>query len=105
VKVPFTANAAPIDKVSQDLTTPPSLYVFNAAVITKPHAIESLTAEMSGYNLDVAVITETHLKTRHTDGSVAMTGFKLFRRDRGGRRVCGVCQMSSAVTGVDLWSQ
>jgi len=86
VKVPITANAAPIDKVSQYLAAPPSLYVFNAAAITKPHAIETLPAEMSGYNLDVAVITETHLKTRHSDGSVANTGFKLFRRDRGGRR-------------------
>jgi len=59
-KVPISADAAPIDKVSQDLTAPPSLYVFNA--------IESLTAEMSGYNLEVAVITETNLKTRQTDG-------------------------------------
>jgi len=34
--------------------TVPSLYVFNAAALTKPHAIEQLTAELSGYNIDVA---------------------------------------------------
>jgi len=33
-KVPNKAYAAPIDKVSQDRTAPPSLYVFNDTAIT-----------------------------------------------------------------------
>ena len=41
--------------------TVPSLYVLNAAALTKPHAIEQLTAELTGYNIDVAIISETHL--------------------------------------------
>jgi len=42
-------------------SSPPSLYVFNANSIAKPHAIEHLTTELTGYNSDVAIITETHL--------------------------------------------
>jgi len=40
----------------------PSLYVLNAAAITKPHAVEHLAADLRGYDVEVAVITETHLK-------------------------------------------
>jgi len=43
--------------------SPPSLYVLNAAAITKPHAIEHLAAELMSYNIDVAVIAETHQMT------------------------------------------
>jgi len=102
MKVSIKANASPIDKVSQDSTAPSSLYVFNATAITKPHAIETLTGEISGYNLDVAVITKTHLKARHTDGSVAMTEFNFsVKSGVGGSSVCRVCQTAYAVTGID----
>ena len=43
---------------------PPTLYVFDEASIAKPHAIEQLGAKLIGYDVDVAVITETHLKTK-----------------------------------------
>ena len=39
----------------------PSLYVLNAAALTKLHAIDHLTSELVGYNVDVALITETHI--------------------------------------------
>jgi len=39
------------------MTSPPSLYVLNAAAITKPHAIEHLAAELLGYKIAIAVIT------------------------------------------------
>ena len=64
----------------------PTLYVLNAAAITKPHATEHLTADLTGYNVDIAVITETHLKKKHADHHVAVDGYALFRRDRVGRR-------------------
>ena len=69
-----------------DVNTP-TLYVFNAASIAKPHAIESLTAELTGYQIDVAIITETHLKpSKHPDGCFDISGYSLIRRDRVGRR-------------------
>ena len=45
----------------------PALYVLNAASLGKPNAIQQLTAELGGYAIDVAVISETHLKRKHTD--------------------------------------
>ena len=43
---------------------PPTLYVFHAASTAKLNVIEQLGAELIGYDVDVAVITETHLKKR-----------------------------------------
>jgi len=42
----------------------PALYVFNAAALTKPHAIQQLSADLISYNSDVTVITETHFKAK-----------------------------------------
>lgn len=52
----------------------PTLYVFNAAFIAKLHAIEQLTAEITGYNVDIAVISESHLKKKHADSCVSIDG-------------------------------
>jgi hypothetical protein len=48
-------------------TPPPALYVFNTASMVKPHAIEKLAAKLTGYGIDIALITETHLKKLHAD--------------------------------------
>ena len=69
---------------------PPALYVLNAAALSKPHAIEQLTADLIGYHVDIAAITESHFKPKHTDDIVAIAGYSLFRRDRLGRRGGGV---------------
>ena len=45
----------------------PTIYVLNAAAIIKPHAIEHLSADLTGYDADIAVITETPLKKKHAD--------------------------------------
>ena len=68
----------------------PSLYIFNAAAIIKPRAVEHLTADLMGYEVDVAVITETNLKKKHLDHHFAVNGYAMFRRDRVGRRGGGV---------------
>jgi len=49
-----------------------------------------LTADLIGNNSDIAVITETHLKVKHTDGVVGIPGYNIFRRDRARRRGGGV---------------
>jgi len=48
------------------------MYVLNAAVLTKPHAIQQLNADLISYDVDVAVITETHLKVKHSDSVVTI---------------------------------
>ena len=68
----------------------PSIYVLNAAALSKPGAVQHLAADLQSYGASVAVITETHLKTKHTDSIVSINGFTLYRRDRTGRRGGGV---------------
>ena len=68
----------------------PSLYVINAAALTKPHAVEQLSVDLNSYNVDIAAVTETHLKTKHTDSIVSIPGYSLFRRDRLRRKGGGV---------------
>ena len=81
---------------------PPTLYVLNAAAITKPHAIEHLAADLVGFNVDIAVVTETHLKTKHADDHFNIDGYALFRRDRSGRRGGGVAVYVSDRLFADL---
>ena len=71
-------------------TLPPSLYLLNAAGLAKPHAIEHLSADLLSYSCDVAVITESHFKTKHTVGVVSIPEYSVLRRDRLGRRGGGV---------------
>ena len=83
---------------------PPTLYVLNAAAITKPHAVDHLAADMRGYNVDVAIITETHLKRKHADHIVSVDGYTLFRRDRAGRRGGGVAVYVSSRLHASVWT-
>jgi len=68
----------------------PTLYVLNAASLAKPYAIQHLTADLTSYDIHIAVITETHLKKQHVDHFAAIAGYSLFRRDRAGRKGGGV---------------
>ena len=68
----------------------PSLYVINAAGLSKPQTVEQLSVDLNTYNIDIAAITETHLKQKHNDSVVSIAGYTLFRRDRLKRRGGGV---------------
>src|SRR6218665_2752718 len=37
---------------------------------------------LTGYHLDIAIVTETHLKKHHLPGLYRADGFQIFRRDR-----------------------
>lgn len=69
----------------------PSLYVLNAAALTKVHAVEQLAVDLASYETDIAVITETHLKTKHTDSAMSVPGYTLHRRDSVGEVVALQC--------------
>ena len=52
--------------------------------------MDQLLAELSGYNIDIAVISETHLKKKHLDSTCRIAGYNLIRRDRLIRKAGGV---------------
>ena len=56
-----------------------------------------------GYNVDVAVITETHLKKKHADHHVTVDGYALFRRDRVDRRGGGTAVYVNSRLSADVW--
>ena len=80
-----STNPAPTNSKSV-----PPLYTLNAAALSKPGAIEHLSADLKSYNIDVAVITETHFKQKHQDSIIGIEGYTVYRRDRTGRRGGGV---------------
>ena len=67
-----------------------SLYVLNAQSLAKPHALQQLTADLIAYDANVAVITETHLKCKHSVEAFQIGGYTSIRRDRKRRRCGGV---------------
>mgnify|MGYP006897448866 CR=1 FL=1 len=42
----------------------PVLYVLNAASVAKFHATQHLAVDLMGYNIKVAIITETHYNNK-----------------------------------------
>jgi len=81
----------------------PSLYLLNAVALSKPHAIEQITADFKGYKTAIAVITESHFKDKHTDSAVEITGYDVFRRDRKKRRGGGVAMYVSSSQQATIW--
>lgn len=53
----------------------PGLYIINARSVAKPDALAQLQAELIGYHLDMAIITETHLKQHHPESVNQVNGF------------------------------
>lgn len=74
-----------------------SIYVLNAAGLSKQHAVDHLAADLSSYGTDVAVVTETHLRAKHSDNIVSLPGYTLFRRDRCTRNASGRLMIGGGV--------
>ena len=49
-----------------------------------------LTTDLNNHRADVAVITETHCKIKHSASSTHIPGYSAFRKDRRGRKGEGV---------------
>ena len=69
-------------QLQQSNTDPPTLYVLNAASLAKPHALEQLRTDLCGYNIDIALITETHFKQKHSSTLTNIPGYTAIRHDR-----------------------
>ena len=96
------SSTTPPDIISTNYR--PSLYVINAAALSKPQAVEQLSVDLNSYNVDIAAVTETHLKRKHYDSVVSIAGYTLFRRDRLKRRGGGVAVYARASLQVSLWT-
>ena len=83
---------------------PPTLYVLNAASLAKPYAIQHLTADLTSYDVQIAVITDTHFKKQHADHFATIAGYSLFRRDRAGRKGGGVAVYVNSRMSATLWT-
>jgi len=70
-----------VESGRDDLASVPSVYVLNAAALSKPHAIQLLKADLISYNCDTAVVTETRFKKKQADGVVTVPGYILWRHD------------------------
>jgi len=79
--LPIADTDSSTDK-PRNAAAPPSLHMLNAAALSKPHGVEQLAADLNSYDIDVAVITETHFKTKHIDSAVSVPGYALYRRNR-----------------------
>ena len=98
-------NAAPtcdVDQANKDKV--PSMYVLNAAALTKPHAVQQLAADLASYESDIAVITETHFKSKHDDATLSIPGYTLSRRDRQRRRGGGVAVYTRCILQPTVWT-
>jgi len=85
----------------------PTLYLLNPTSLAKPLAVQQLGSDLTAYDVDIAVVTETWFKNQHTDYAVALPGYTLFRRDRprhrGGVAIyarsdlnCKLCDITAA---------
>jgi exonuclease III len=82
----------------------PSIYLLNAAALSKPHANQQLAAELASYSADVAVVTETHFKNKHVDSVVGVDGYTVFRRDRARRKGGGVAVYVRSSIKSSVWA-
>jgi len=95
-----TTNAPP----QQAISATPTLYVLNAAALSKPGAVDHLATDLKSTGASIAVITETHFKQKHADSVIGIVGYTLYRRDRTGRRGGGVAMYVQSNIQVTIWS-
>ena len=67
----------------------PTFYLLNATSLAKTNAVQHLYTDVCTHNADIVLIVETWFTHRHADAEIAMSGYNLFRRDRGGKRKGG----------------
>ena len=69
--------------------------LLNARGLTKKDGAHNLTADVTSYKPDIAIITETWLKPQYLDSMYAMTDYCFFRCNGSKRRVGGIAKYVS----------
>jgi len=72
--------------------------------VTGRASLATLYIVARGYDVDVAVITETHFKSKHTDSVVSVSGYTVLRRDRNRRRGGGVALYVRSSLPLSAWT-
>jgi Endonuclease/Exonuclease/phosphatase family len=78
--------------------------VLNAASLAKLHAIKQLSSELIAYKVDIAFVSESHLKKTHPDSCVKIDGYSVSRRDRTGRKGGGVAIYARSALYAVIWT-
>ena len=71
--------------------------------LAKLHAVEQLATDLGSYNIDVAIISETHFKSRHLDSVMNVPGYTMMRRDPIGKRCGGVALYVRESYNATMW--
>ena len=71
--------------------------------LAKPHAVEQLATDLGSYNIDVAIISETHFKSRQLDSVMNVPGYTMMRRDPIGKRCGGVALYVRESYNATMW--
>jgi len=95
ILIAVKTQPTPLNTVVGPYEVTPSLYVLNAAALSKPGTIDHLTVDLKSYGISVAII-ETHFKTKHTDN--------LIRVDGAGRRGGGVAVYVTPTLQSSRWT-
>ena len=93
IPVPPTPPPLPVICSSangQSFSAAPSLFLLNPTSLAKAHALQHLLIDLSQYNSQVIIITETWLKKQHSTKMFDINGYLCYRRDRIKRRGGGV---------------
>ena len=85
-----SSNLSTRDTSRSTSLQPPTLYVLNAPSLAILNAIEQLTSELIGYDVDIGVISKSRLKMKHANSCVEIVGYSLFNCDRTGRKAGSV---------------
>jgi hypothetical protein len=72
-------------------------------LLPSPSNTQSSILQLTVYQADIAVITETHLKDKHVDKTFLVCGYSLFHRDRVGSRGGGAVNYVSNRLLSDVW--
>ena len=92
-------NSISNPKKSINKYKPPIFYLLNATSLVKPHGIESLRCDVFQLRPDIVIITESWLKSHHSDGLIFIDGYSRFRKDRVRKKGGGVLiYMKSHIT-------
>jgi len=78
----------------------PSVVTFDES---RDRAVQHFAADLHSY-VSVAVIIETHFKSKHTDSIVGIEGYRVRRRDRARRRGGGVALYVQSTIQSSVWT-
>ena len=62
-----------------------------------------MSVDLHNYDIDIAAVTETHFKAKHSDSIVAIPDYTLLRRDRIRRRGGGVAVYVRTTLKAEIW--